>query len=115
MPVENLPETVEMSLDEVQAHFRKAKALQSEGRFVEAASEWVAGLQLDPRDESAHLSLADALIELKLFQPASIACRQALMVASKSAGAFDRLGQATEALGDRQQAIEYYMQSLRLQ
>jgi tetratricopeptide (TPR) repeat protein/flagellar biosynthesis regulator FlaF len=95
-------------------HFRLARRLEAEGRVADAAQEWVAGLQIDPRSESAHLSLADALLELKLYQPASIACRQALMVAPQSAGAYDRLGRAMEGLGDRAGAIEQYWQSVSL-
>ena len=71
----------------VAQHFALAKDLQSQGRLAEAAQEWVAGLEIDPRNESAYLSLADALLELKLFQPASIACQQALVVAPRSTGA----------------------------
>jgi tetratricopeptide (TPR) repeat protein len=62
-------------------HFASAKELQAAGRLAEAAQEWLAGLQIDPRNRSAYLSLVDALLQLKLFQPASIACRQALLVA----------------------------------
>ena len=71
-------------------------------------------LQIDPRSEAAYLSLADALLELKLFQPASIACQQALIVAPKSAGAYDRFGRACEGLGDRAQAASHYAESLKL-
>jgi tetratricopeptide (TPR) repeat protein len=74
MPVTDFEQTVDR-------HFASAKELQAKGRLAEAAQEWIAVLQIDPRSKSAYLSLADALLELKLFQPASIACRQALMVA----------------------------------
>lgn len=97
-----------------QAHFKLAKSLQSEGRVAEAAGQWVAGLQIDPSSELAHLSLADALLELKLFQPASIACEHALMVTPESPAAYERLGRAMEGLGDRTQAIAHYTRSLSL-
>jgi tetratricopeptide (TPR) repeat protein len=74
MPVTDFEQTIDR-------HFASAQDLQAKGRLAEAAREWVAVLQIDPRNKSASLSLADALLELKLFQPASIACRQALMVA----------------------------------
>jgi len=101
---------VEPSVDR---HFATAKALQAKGRLAEAAQEWVEGLKIDPRNQSAYLSLADALLELKLFQPASIVCRQALMIAPQSAAAYDRLGRAMEGLGDRVQAISHYTESLK--
>src|SRR6202167_1635782 len=103
-----------MPVAELQRHFAQARALEREGRLAEAAQEWVAGLQIDPRNEAAYLSLADALLELKLFQPATIACQQALMVAPKSAGAYDRFGRACEGLGDRAQAVSHYTESLKL-
>jgi tetratricopeptide (TPR) repeat protein len=64
----------------VKRHFTAAKALQAEGRLAEAAKEWVEGLRIDPDNKAAILSLADTLLDLKLFQPASVICRQALMV-----------------------------------
>lgn len=88
----------------VAEHFALARDLQSKGRLAEAAQQWVAGLEIDPRNESAYLSLADALLELKLFQPASIACRQALTIAPQSAGASHRLAAALRAQGDLESA-----------
>jgi tetratricopeptide (TPR) repeat protein len=88
----------------VAGHFALAKDLQSQGRLAEAAQEWVAGLEIDPRNESAYLSLADALLELKLFQPASIACQQALVVAPRSTGASHRLATAFRAQGQLEDA-----------
>lgn len=114
MPVADLQRAVEKEPGSVDRHFALARALQTEGRLAEAAQEWVAGLQIDPRSEAAYLSLADALLELKLFQPASIACQQALIVAPKSAGAYDRFGRACEGLGDRAQAASHYAESLKL-
>jgi tetratricopeptide (TPR) repeat protein len=101
-------------LESPDRHFALARTLETQGRFAEAAQEWVAGLQIDPRSEVAYLSLADALLELKLFLPASIACRQALIVPPPSAGAYDRLGRAMEGLGDRTQAVAHYSESLKL-
>ncbi len=103
-----------MPVADLQQHFALARTLQMEGRLAEAAQEWVAGLQIDPRNESAYLSLADALLELELFQPATIACQQALIVAPNSAGAYDRFGRACEGLGDRAQAVSHYTESLKL-
>jgi len=65
MPVKDALQPADESAAET--HFKSAKALQAEGRVAEAASELVAGLQLDPRNESAHLSLAGMLLELRLF------------------------------------------------
>jgi tetratricopeptide (TPR) repeat protein len=101
-------------LQGVDQHFALARTLQRQGRLAEAAQEWVAGLQIDPRHESAYLSLADALLDLKLFQPASIACRQALMVFPQSADAQDRLGRASEGSGDWAGAVSAYTASLKL-
>jgi len=112
MPVKDALQPADESAAET--HFKSAKALQAEGRVAEAASELVAGLQLDPRNESAHLSLAGMLLELRLFHPASIACRHALMVAPESAAAYDQFGRAMEGLGDRTQAIAHYTRSLTL-
>src|SRR5580704_5535453 len=114
MPVADLQRAVEKDPGSVESHFALARALQMEGRLTEAAQEWVAGLQIDPRSETAYLSLADALLELKLFQPATIACQQALIAAPKSAGAYDRFGRACEGLGDRAQAVSHYTESLKL-
>ncbi len=79
MPVIDSEQTVDR-------HFASAKELQAKGRLAEAAQEWIAVLQIDPHSKSAYLALADALLELKLFQPASIACRQGLMVACRAIG-----------------------------
>jgi tetratricopeptide (TPR) repeat protein len=111
MPVANLQQPVP---DTAENHFAAARSLERQGRLADAAQEWVAGLQIDPRSESAYLSLADALLELKLFNPAVIACQQALMIAPKSAGAHDRLGRAREGAGDRAGAIVHYTDSLKL-
>ncbi|MGA2215484.1 MAG: tetratricopeptide repeat-containing glycosyltransferase family protein [Bryobacteraceae bacterium] len=92
-------------------HFASAKALQAEGRLAEAAQEWVAGLQIDPRSKSAYLSLADALLQLKLFQPASIACRQALLVAPGDREISQKLAAALRAEGQLESARDV-LQSL---
>jgi len=85
-------------------HFASAKALQAEGRLAEAAQEWVAGLQIVPRSKSAYLSLADALLQLKLFQPASIACRQALLMAPGDREISQKLAAALRAEGQLESA-----------
>jgi tetratricopeptide (TPR) repeat protein len=95
----------------VERHFASAKALQAEGRLAEAAQEWVAGLKIDPRSKSAYLSLADALLELKLFQPASIVCRQALTVAPGNQEIRHKLAAALRAEGRLESAREV-LQSL---
>ncbi len=97
MPVTDFEQTVDR-------HFASAKELQAKGRLAEAAQEWVAVLQIDPRSKSAYLSLADALLELKLFQPASIACRQALMVAPGDREISHKLAAALRALGQLEPA-----------
>jgi Flp pilus assembly protein TadD len=101
-------------LKEVQDHFARARSLQGQGRLAEAAQEWVAGLQVDPRNVSAYSSLADALLGLKLFQPAAIACGEGLLVFPDSAELHDRFGQAMEGAGDRAQAISHFTECLRL-
>jgi tetratricopeptide (TPR) repeat protein len=95
----------------VDRHFASAKALQAEGRLAEAAQEWVAGLKIDPRNQSAYLSLADALLELKLFQPASIVCRQALTVAPGDREISHKLAAALRAEG-RLESVRDVLQSL---
>jgi tetratricopeptide (TPR) repeat protein len=90
----------------VEGHFTAARALQAEGRLAEAAKEWVAGLQIDPRNRAAYLSLADALLELKLCQPASIICRQALMVVPEDREISQKLAAALRAEGQLESSRE---------
>jgi tetratricopeptide (TPR) repeat protein len=104
MPVTDMEQSVDR-------HFASARALQAEGRLAEAAQQWVAGLQLDPRRQSAYVSLADALLELKLFQPASIVCRQALMVAPGDQEISHKLAAALRAEG-RLESARDVLQSL---
>ena len=104
MPVTEFEQSVER-------HFASAKALQAEGRLAEAAQQWVAGLKIDPRNQPAYLSLADALLELKLFQPASIVCRQALTVAPGNQEISHRLAVALRAEGQLESARDV-LQSL---
>ena len=62
-------------------------------------------------NQPAYLSLADALLELKLFQPASIVCRQALTVAPGNQEISHRLAVALRAEGQLESARDV-LQSL---
>lgn len=97
MPVTDFEQTVDR-------HFACAQELQAKGRLAEAAQEWIAVLQIDPRSKSAYLSLADALLDLKLFQPASIACRQALIMAPGDREINHKLAAALRAEGQLEPA-----------
>jgi len=104
MPVTDFEQSLER-------HFTSAKALQAEGRLAEAAKEWVAGLRIDPRNKAAYLSLADTLLELKLFQPASVICRQALVVVPEDQEISHKLAAAFRAEG-RLEAARDVLKSL---
>jgi tetratricopeptide (TPR) repeat protein/flagellar biosynthesis regulator FlaF len=99
MPVTDFEQSVDR-------HFASAQELKAKGRLAEAAQEWIAVLRIDPRSKSAHLALADALLELKLFQPASVACRQALVVAPGDREISHKLAAALRAEGQLEAARE---------
>lgn len=107
-------EKIEVPAAEFYAVSDRAWELARQGRYGDAAAEWVRALALDPDDARAHNNLAFALARLGRMEEAIAHWRKALAANDELPQVHGNLARALMAGGREEEAVPHWRRALEL-